>query len=154
MGLPRFVTPGMKVPPELTCVGPTVPVGIVPVPTFVSEPPKQELPEQKRPLSEMTPSKVCVVERLLKPTMRFFDPRKKLPPPSIEPAVMPPELSPDMSTEAPEPGTRMRRAWPPVLLSINKIWPANAPPGGVWLIIVALPAVLELRKVIRKLFVM
>jgi hypothetical protein len=47
----------------------------------------------------------------------------------------------------------MKRAWPPVLLSLNQIAPLNAP-GGEWVIIVALPALLELLKVIRKLFVM
>ena len=38
--------------------------------------------------------------RLLPPTVRFFEPRKKAPFPSIDPTVVPPIVSPDMSKEA------------------------------------------------------
>ena len=57
----------------------------VPVPALVSEPP---VPPSLPP-SWMTPENV--VERLLPPTARFFEPRKTLPAPSIEPAVVPVE---------------------------------------------------------------
>src|SRR6516165_8177712 len=88
----------------------------------------------------MTP--LTVVERLLLPTVSCFEPSWKVPPPSIEPAVIPPVDREDMSntpTELPM-APAMKRAFPPVALSAKMV----IPPGFV--IMVALPAVLALRK--------
>jgi hypothetical protein len=83
-----------------------------------------------------------VVERLLLPTVSWFEPSWKVPAPSIEPAVIPPVDREDMSntpTELPM-APAMKRAFPPVALSAKMV----IPPGFV--IMVALPAVLALRK--------
>ena len=55
----------------------------VPLPTLTSEPP---VPPDAPP-SAMTP--LTSVEKLLPPTVSVFEPRKKVPAPSIEPAVIP-----------------------------------------------------------------
>ena len=98
----------------------------VPLPTLTSWP----------PLPEITP--LTVVERLLPPTVSWFEPREKVPPPSIEPAVIPPLDREDMSNAPP--ARVMKRAFPPLALSTNPV----SPPALV--IMVALPAVLPLRK--------
>ena len=103
----------------------------VPLPVLVSEPPVPPNP----PPFWMTPEKV--VERLLPPTARLFEPRKTLPAPSIEPAVAP-VVRPEMSRR-PVP-FRMNRAVPPVALFA--IW--LRPP--LLVVMVALPAVLVAEK--------
>src|SRR5262249_59333420 len=103
------------------------PVGVrVPVPVVVRAPP---VPPPDPP-SCRTPENV--VDRLLPPTARLFDPRRIVPAPSIEPAVMPPLESNDRSMLPVAP--LMRRAVPPVLLPVK-----NRPR---LLVMVALPAVL------------
>src|SRR5215831_6313777 len=88
----------------------------------------------------MTP--LTVVERLLLPTVSCFEPSWKVPSPSIEPAVIPPVDREEMSNTPTvlDLALAMRRAFPPVALSAKMVMP----PASV--IIVALPAVLALRK--------
>jgi len=74
----------------------------------------------------------------LPPTARFFELRKTLPAPSIEPAVVPPVVSPEMSSW-PVP-FKMNRAVPPLALSAIKL------PPPLLVVMVALPAVLVSRK--------
>src|SRR5262249_25268474 len=85
-----------------------------------------------------------VVDRLLPPTARFFEPRKIEPAPSIEPAVMPALVSGDRSMVPVAP--LMRRAVPAVLELKKSIRPL--------LVMVALPAVLELKNRTKPLLVM
>src|SRR5579864_8312639 len=101
----------------------------VPAPVLVSEPPVPPL----RPPSLRTPENV--VERSLPPTVRVFAPRKIVPAPSIEPAVVPPVESAEMSKKPVV--LKMKRAVPPLALSNIKIWPL--------LVMVALAAVLVLK---------
>src|SRR6202007_2563654 len=68
----------------------------------------------------------------------FLEPKKKLPPPPIDPAVIPPVDRADMSNAPP--ALVMKRAFAPVALSSNPV----IPPALVMM--VALPAVLALRK--------
>jgi hypothetical protein len=74
--------------PALIAVAPEyvfVPVSVsLPVPVLTSDPP---VPSPMPP-SRITPEKV--VERLLPPTVRVSAPRRTLPPPSIDPGVVPP----------------------------------------------------------------
>jgi hypothetical protein len=81
-----------------------------------------------------------VVERLLPPTVRLLAPRKTLPVPSssIDPAVVPPVVRPEMSS--PPEALKMKRAVPPLALSLMVVVPTPV------LVMVALPAVLELKK--------
>jgi hypothetical protein len=88
------------------------------------------------PVPVITP--LTVVERLLLPTVSRFEPSWKVPSPSIEPAVIPAVDRAEMSNTPP--ALAMKRAFPPVALSANPV----IPPALV--IIVALPAVLALRK--------
>src|ERR1700719_3215270 len=98
-----------------------------------------------------------VVDRLLPPTARLFAPRKMLPAPPIEPAVMEDErFDKSMLPAAP----LMKRAVPPVLWSRNwvrALLMMVALPAVLWfanpkltlpplLVMVALPAVLWLKK--------
>src|SRR5215470_17963672 len=99
---------------------------MTPVPILTREPPVPRI----RPLTS--------VERLLLPTVSRFEPREKVPAPSIEPAVIPPLDREDMSNAPP--ARVMKRAFPPLALSTNPV----SPPALV--IMVALPAVLPLRK--------
>src|SRR6266702_6097099 len=105
----------------------------VPVPVFVSEP----AAPPAAPPSWITPEKM--VERLLPPIARFFEPRKTLPTPSIEPAVVQPVTSAEIS-RAPLP-FRVKRAVPPLALSAIKVLPP------LLAMIVAPPAVLLLKKI-------
>src|SRR6516225_4567026 len=98
----------------------------MPVPVLISEP----------PVPVITP--LTVVERLLPPTVSWFEPREKVPPPSIEPAVIPPLDREDMSNAPP--ARVMKRAFPPLALATN---PVSRPALGI---MGALPAVLALRK--------
>jgi len=98
----------------------------VPLPTLTREP----------AVPRITP--LTVVERLLLPTVSWFEPREKVPAPSIEPAVIPPDDREVMSNAPP--ALVMKRASPPVALSTNPV----RPPALV--IMMALPAVLALRK--------
>ena len=88
----------------------------MPLPTLMSEPP---VPPDAPP-SAMTP--LTSVEKLLPPTVSDFEPRKKVPAPSIEPAVIPAVVKPDMSTTPP--ALMVTGAWPAVLwsLKITKAW--------------------------------
>src|SRR5215467_9921075 len=62
----------------------------------------------------MTP--LTVVERLLLPTVSCFEPSWKVPPPSIEPAVIPPVDREDMSNTPP--ALAIKRAFPPASLAV------------------------------------
>ena len=75
---------------------------------------------------------------MLLPTVSCFEPSWKVPPPSIEPAVIPPVDREDMSNTPP--ALAIKRAFPPVALSAKMV----IPPALV--IMVASPAVLALRK--------
>src|SRR5258708_1244800 len=99
---------------------------MTPLPVLINEP----------PVPRITP--LTVVERLLLPTVSWFEPREKVPAPSIEPAVIPP-LDREVMSNAP-PAVVMKRASPPGALSTNAV----RPPAVV--IMMALPAVLALRK--------
>ena len=99
----------------------------VPVPTLISEP---STPPNVPP-SAITPENVVL--RLLSPTVSALPPRKTVPAPSIEPAVMPPVVSPDISSVAVTP-LRMKRAVPPEALSVN------CTSLSVFVVMVALPA--------------
>jgi hypothetical protein len=68
-----------------------------------------------------------------------------MPAPSIEPAVIPPEDRPEMSTVPP--ALAMKRAWPRVLMVSNNVIPP------VLVVMVALPAVLVPEKHISPLLV-
>jgi hypothetical protein len=103
----------------------------VPLPTLVSAPPVPPPPPALPSL--MTPE--TVVLKLLLPTVSVFAPRKYLPAPSIEPAVMPAEVSADISKLPP--ALVMKRALPPVLVS-RKLTVAP-----LLVVTVALPAVLD-----------
>src|SRR5438128_4653650 len=92
----------------------------------------------------MTPENV--VERLLAPTARFFEPRKILPLPSTEPAVVPLVVRFSMS-RIPVP-FKINRAVPPLAPCVMEV----IPPLSV--VMVALPAVLPPPKVISLLLVM
>src|SRR5262245_34502132 len=61
------------------------------------------------------------VERLLRPTVSCFEPRKKVPAPSIEPAVIPVVVKLDMSTTPPT--LAMRRAKPAVPWPLKYVAP-------------------------------
>ena len=98
----------------------------MPLPVLINEP----------PVPRITP--LTSVERLLLPTVSCFEPREKVPAPSIEPAVIP-SLDREVISNAP-PAVVMKRALPPVALSTNAV----SPPAVV--IMVALPALLALRK--------
>src|SRR5260370_9435738 len=99
---------------------------MTPLPVLINEP----------PVPRITP--LTSVERLLLPTVSWFEPREKVPAPSIEPAVIPP-LDREVMSNAP-PALVMRRALPPVALATNEVRP---PP---LVIMMALPAVLAVRK--------
>ena len=93
---------------------------------MTSEPPAPRI----RPLTS--------VERLLLPTVSWFEPRENVPAPSIEPAVIP-LLDREVMSNAP-PAVVMKRALPPVALSTTAVRPPLV------VIMVALPALLALRK--------
>src|SRR5258708_26092224 len=99
---------------------------MTPLPVLINEP----------PVPRITP--LTVVERLLLPTVSWFEPREKVPAPSIEPAVIPP-LDREVMSNAP-PAVVMKRASPPVALSTNAVRP---PAVGIfkWL-----PAVVPIGK--------
>src|SRR6516225_3941585 len=99
---------------------------MTPLPVLINEP----------PVPLITP--LTVVERLLLPTMSWFEPREKVPAPSIEPAVIAP-LDREVMSNAPL-AVLMKRALPPVALSTNAVRPPSV------VIMVALPALLALRK--------
>ena len=88
----------------------------MPVPTLMSEPP---VPPDAPP-SAMTP--LTSVDKPLPPTVSRLEPRKKVPAPAIEPAVIPVVVKPDMSITPPV--LMVNCAWPPVLWSvkITKAW--------------------------------
>jgi hypothetical protein len=87
----------------------------VPLPTLTSEPPvpPDAPPSVMRPLTS--------VEKLLRPTVSVLEPRKKVPAPSIEPAVMPAVVRPEMSTTPP--ALAMRRAKPPLPWPLKNVVP-------------------------------
>ena len=105
----------------------------VPFPTFVSEPPTPEI----TPLTS--------VERSFEPTSRFLAPSTQLPAPSIEPAVVPPEVSPEISSAPPL--CVMKVASPPLAVSTMEV----VPPFVV--VMVASPTVVLLTKKIVSLLV-
>src|SRR5262245_40046371 len=86
----------------------------------------------------MTP--LTVVLRLLLPTVSWFEPRKKLPAPAIEPALILPSLAGPAVLEKSTvpPALAMNCALPPLLLSLNCV----SPP--LFVVMVALEAVLLL----------
>ena len=100
----------------------------MPVPVLTSEAP---VPPELPP-STIEPA--TLARRLLEPTVSCLLPSRKVPAPSIEPAVMPLEVRPEMSTTLP--ALAISRAWPPVLVPMNAVLEA-AP----LLVTVALPAV-------------
>lgn len=99
----------------------------VPLPILVSLPPVPPF----SPPSAITP--LSVVSRLLPPSVSCLEPRKKLPPPSIQKTFKPSRVKPDMSKTPPE--RLMKCAVPASLLSEKVI---KLPELAV---IVALPAV-------------
>src|SRR6516225_5751820 len=99
---------------------------MTPLPVLINEP----------PVPRITP--LTSVERLLLPTVSWFEPREKVPAPSIEPAVIPP-LDREVMSNAP-PAVVMKRALPPVALSTNAVRPPLV------VIMMASPAVLPLGK--------
>jgi len=123
----------------------------VPVPTLTSEPPTPP----NSPPSWMVP--LTVVERLLDPTVSCEEPRKYVPAPAIEPAVIGTlgRPSSEPSGKVPRPDMSktpfalvMNSALPPVLLPKNLV----SPPSFV--VIVALPALLPWKKFVFPLLVM
>ena len=95
-------------------------------------------------MPEITP--LTSVDRLLPPASSSFAPSEKLPAPSIEPAVMPPDDR-LLMTKSP-PASVMNRAVPPEVVSRKLV---NPP---FFVVIVALPATAELRKISLAEFVM
>ena len=63
----------------------------------------------------MTP--LTSVDKPLPPTVSRLEPRKKVPAPAIEPAVIPVVVKPDMSITPPV--LMVNCAWPPVLWSVK-----------------------------------
>src|SRR5271166_6453911 len=86
---------------------------------------------------------LTTVLRLLRPTVSVFEPRKYVPAPSIEPTVIPPEVS--WETSSIPPALVINLALPPVLVSRNSVIPS------LLVVIVALPAVLALANTVPPL---